>query len=207
VPRPSADRFDAAFYRRHYFDPRTRVVTRRDMERRAELVAAFTRHARLRVRRILDAGCGLGLMRESLLRALPGARYVGLEASAWVCERHGWVHGSVATYRAPHAYDLVVCYDVLQYLDDRSAAAALANLARLCRGVLHFGVLTQEDWDRYCDRSTTDRNVHLRPGAWYRERLGRGFLNAGCGMFVRRGAPVHLWELERPDPARSGRRG
>jgi len=84
---------------------------------------------------------------------------------------------------------------------------ALTNLARLCRGVLHFGVLTQEDWDRYCDRSTTDRNVHLRPGAWYRERLGRGFLNAGCGMFVRRGAPVHLWELERPDPARSGRRG
>jgi hypothetical protein len=61
---------------------------------------------------------------------------------------------------------------------------------------MHFGVLTSEDWELYCDQQTTDRNVHLRPGDWYRKRLARDFINAGSGMFVRRGAPVHLWELD-----------
>ena len=49
-PVPPADsttttkRFDAAFYRRFYVDPKTRVVTRMEMARRADLIAAFVRH-------------------------------------------------------------------------------------------------------------------------------------------------------------------
>ena len=97
----------------------------------------------------------------------------------------------------------MICYDVLQYLDTRPAAAALRNLARLCHGVLHFGALTQEDWDLYCDQRNTDRDVHLRPGAWYRRRLAPAFINAGSGMFVRRGAAVHLWELDQVEVLRS----
>jgi len=99
----------------------------------------------------------------------------------------------------------VVCYDVLQYLDARAAAAAIRNLGRLCAGVLHFGVLTQEDWELNCNQSTTDRNVHMRPGTWYRRRLATDFINAGSGMFVRRGAPVHLWELDQVEVLRSRR--
>lgn len=205
VTSSTPERFDAGFYRRFYFDPRTRVVTRVDMARRAEFVAAFTRHARQPVRRILDVGCGLGLMRAALLRHLPRASYTGLEASAYLCERHGWKQGSAATFTAKRPFDLVICYDVLQYLADREAAAALRNLARLCRGVLHFGVLTTADWELYCDRRFTDRDVHLRPGAWYRRRLAPAFINAGSGMFVRRGAPVHLWELDQLEPRRRGR--
>lgn len=195
--RAPAERFGAEFYRRHYHDPRTRVVSRAEMRRRADLVAAFVRHGELRVRRILDVGCGLGLMRDQLLRHFPGARYTGLEVSGYLCERFGWEQGSAATFRPGHGFDLVVCYDVLQYLADREAAAALRNLARLCRGVLHFGVLTREDWDLYCDQRDTDRDVHLRPGDWYRRRLAPAFINAGSGMFVRRGTPFHLWELDR----------
>jgi hypothetical protein len=69
--------------------------------------------------------------------------------------------------------------------------------------VLHFGTLTQEDWDLYCDQRNTDRNVHLRPGRWYRRRLAPAFINAGSGMFVRRGAPVHLWELDQVEVLRT----
>jgi SAM-dependent methyltransferase len=207
VPRSSPDRFDAGFYRRFYLDARTRVVTRAEMARRADLVAAFVRHAEYPVRSILDVGCGLGLMRTALLRYFPRARYIGLEVSPYLCERHGWQQGSAASYSSPRPFDLVICHDVLQYLEAREAAAALRNLGRLCRGVLHFGALTQEDWDLYCDRTSTDRDVHIRPGAWYRRRLAPAFVNAGSGMFVRRGAPIHLWELDQAEVLRSRRLG
>jgi len=202
----SNERFGPEFYRRHYADPRTRVVTKAEMSRRADLVAAFVRHGEHRVRSILDVGCGLGLMREKLLERFPRARYVGLEASAYLCERHGWEHGSAATFDPGRRFDLVVCYDVLQYLTSRQAAAAIRNLGRLCAGVLHFGALTTEDWELYCDQRNSDRDVHLRPGDWYRKRLAPAFINAGSGMFVRRGAPVHLWELDQVEILRSRRR-
>ena len=201
----SNERFGPEFYRRHYADPRTRVVTKAEMSRRADLVAAFVRHGEHRVRSILDVGCGLGLMREKLLERFPRARYVGLEASAYLCERHGWEHGSAATFDPGRRFDLVVCYDVLQYLTSRQAAAAIRNLGRLCAGVLHFGALTTEDWELYCDQRNSDRDVHLRPGDWYRKRLAPAFINAGSGMFVRRGAPVHLWELDQVEVLRSRR--
>jgi SAM-dependent methyltransferase len=207
VPRPPADRFDASFYRRFYFDPRTRVVTRAEMVRRADLIAAFVRHGELKVRTILDLGCGLGLMRAPLLRHFQRARYTGVEASEYLCRRYGWVQGSAATFTTRRPFDLVVCYDVLQYLADRQAAAAVGNLGRLCGGVLHFGVLTREDWELYCDQGTTDRDVHIRSGSWYRRRLAPSFMNAGSGMFVRRGAPVHLWELDQVEVLRSRRCG
>jgi 2-polyprenyl-3-methyl-5-hydroxy-6-metoxy-1,4-benzoquinol methylase len=202
---PARERFDAEFYRRHYRDARTRVVSPREMRRRAEFVAAFARHADWPVRSILDVGCGLGLMRRPLAERFPRARYTGLEVSQYLCDRYGWTCGSAADFRPRRPYDLVICYDVLQYLPLAEASAAMRNLARLCRGVLHFGALTTEDWRYHCDRRLTDRNVHLRSADWYRRRLAAGFLNAGSGMFVRRGAPVLLWELERAGRAARAR--
>jgi SAM-dependent methyltransferase len=201
-----AARFGADFYNRYYRDRRTRVVSPAEMTRRAELIAAFVRHGELPVRRVLDAGCGLGLMRAPLLRRFPRASYTGLEASPYLCERYGWQQGSLASWVSRRPFDLVVCYDVLQYLGGREAAAAIRNLGRLCAGVLHFGALTLEDWRQYCDRRLTDRAVHLRPAAWYRARLKADFINAGQGMFVRRGAPMHLWALEQLEPERMRRR-
>ena len=207
MPRLDPERrFGAEFYRRFYLDPRTRVVTRAEMARRADLLAAFLRHGELPVRSILDVGCGLGLMRRQLQQHFPRARYTGLEVSAYLCAKHGWVQGSAASFASERPFDLVICYDVLQYLGAREAAAALRNLGRLCAGVLHFGVLTREDWDLYCDRRHTDRSVSIRPANWYRRRLAASFINAGSGMFVRRGAPLHLWELDQVEVLRSRRR-
>jgi SAM-dependent methyltransferase len=205
-PPDSTDkRFDAAFYRRFYVNPKTRVVTRAEMTRRADLIAAFVRHGELPVRSILDVGCGLGLMRNQLRRHFPKARYTGLEVSEYLCRKHGWTQASAATFSSPQPFDLVICYDVMQYLGTREAAAALRNLARLCVGVLHFGALTREDWDLYCDKRRTDRQVQTRPADWYRKRLAASFINAGSGMFVRRGAPIHLWELDQVEVLRSRR--
>jgi 2-polyprenyl-3-methyl-5-hydroxy-6-metoxy-1,4-benzoquinol methylase len=150
----------------------------------------------LPVRRVLDAGCGIGLLRAPLQRAWPCAHYVGLETSDYLCRRYGWTRGTIQDYRPKRPFDLVVCYDVLQYLDDRQARRALANLGRLCRGVLHFSALTSGDWRRNCDRSRTDGNVHLREAAWYRAALMRRFRFIGAGFWIRRGAPLVSWELE-----------
>jgi SAM-dependent methyltransferase len=193
--------FDGEFFRRFYLDPESAVTSRGEMDARGRLIAAFAGYMDVKVRRILDAGCGLGLLRRSLVRALPGARYVGLEVSSYLCRRYGWTRGSLADWTARGRFDLVVCYDVLQYLDDRAAIRALANLGRLCRGILYFSALTREDWLYNCDRRRTDPDVHLRPAAWYRQRLAPRFRESGAGLWVRRGLPTTLWSLESaPDP-------
>jgi SAM-dependent methyltransferase len=193
--------FDAGFYRRYYLDPRTRVASRADAVRLGRFVCAYVDYLGFRIRRVLDAGCGLGHLRHPVREYFPRARYVGLETSDYLCCRHGWVQKSIADYAPGTGFDLVFCHDVLQYLDDRTAARALANLGRLCCGALYFSVLTVEDWRRNADRARTDAGadaVRLRPAAWYKARLARHFRPLGGGLLARRGYDPLLWELEKP---------
>ena len=195
TPQPGAD-FDRDYYQRYYFDARTAVASRSEMRARARLIAAMTQHAGLPVQRILEAGCGTGMLGAALRRLLPRAHYVGLEASEYLCRRYGWECGRVESYRARAPFDLVVCYDVLQYLADAAAARALANFGRLCRGVLYFSALTRYDLKHNADPQRTDAAVHLRSAHWYRTRLRRDFRDVGLGFWLRRGAPIMLWQLE-----------
>lgn len=191
-------RFDAAFYRRFYIDPRTRVTTPAEMKQRAQTIAMLVRHLDIPVKRILDAGCGLGLMRKPLLQSLPGATYLGVEVSDHLCRRYGWKQGALHEFTAPGQFDLIICYDVLQYMSDRDASTAIANLARLSRGAFYFHAPTLEDWRRNADRSCSDSDIRLREAAWYRKRLARFFRHVGFGVHVRRGVPYVQWELEKP---------
>lgn len=193
------NQFDPDFYQRFYVNPRTRVTTQAEMSRRARAIAALVQYLELPVKKILDAGCGLGLMRSPLLKAFPDATYTGIEVSEHLCKRYGWTQASLATYRARSRYDLITCYDVLQYLPDFAATRALANLGRLCRGALYFHAPTHEDWQGNADRSSSDSDIHLRDADWYRVRLARNFHYAGFGVHVRRGVSFAQWELERSE--------
>ena len=190
--------FDAGFYQRYYLDPGTRVASRADGVRLGRFICAYASYLGFTVKRVLDAGCGLGHLRGPVREFFPRARYVGLETSEYLCRRYGWVRASVADYAPAAPFDLVFCHDVLQYLSDREAVRTLANLGRLCRGALYFSVLTTEDWQRNADRVRTDPGVRLRPAAWYKTRLSRHFRPLGGGLLVRRGYQPLLWELERP---------
>ena len=99
-------RFDKDYYQRFYFDPRTAVVSQAEMTARARLISSYADHIGLPVRRILDAGCGVGLLRKPLQRAFPNAVYVGLEYSEYLCQRYGWQQGSLATFAAVGALSL-----------------------------------------------------------------------------------------------------
>jgi SAM-dependent methyltransferase len=191
-------RFGPEYFQKFYLDPATRVVTAGEMHSRASLIAAVLRQLQIPIRRILDAGCGIGLLRGPFAQVLPRARYTGLELSEYLCSRYGWQQGSVATYVPRKPFDLLVCYDVLQYLDDTQAARALANMARLTRAALYVSALTREDWLENCDRSLTDRAVHLRSGAWYRRRLGKGFQYVGFGVWLRKDVAAIQWDMESP---------
>src|SRR5690606_24289367 len=108
--------FDSEFYQRFYLSPRTRVTTAAEMRRRATTVATIVKQLQLPVRRILDAGCGLGWMRPALSEAFPRSTYVGLEVSEHLCRLHGWTQASLAAYRSRARFDLIICYDVMQYV-------------------------------------------------------------------------------------------
>ena len=190
------ERFGRDYYQRFCRNARSSVTSQAEMTARANLIAAYVKHIDCPVGSVLDAGCGLGLMRTALLRALPGATYVGLEYSEYLCQKYGWLNGSIADYRPRQPFDLVVCYDVLQYLDDASAAKAMRNFANLCRGVLFFSALTRRDWRENADQRRTDPAVTMRTAEWYRTRLRRHFRQIGAGFWIRRGAPLVTWELE-----------
>jgi 2-polyprenyl-3-methyl-5-hydroxy-6-metoxy-1,4-benzoquinol methylase len=195
--RKSANNFGASYFRKFYLDPATRVVTRAEMRTRAQMIVAILRQSQIPVRSILDAGCGIGLLRRPLKEFLPRASYVGLEASQYLCARHGWILGSISDFAPGRSFDLVICYDVLQYLPDREAGRAIANLSKLTRAALYVSALTKQDWRQNCDRSRTDRAVHLRPGAWYRRRLQKSFRYLGFGLWLRKDVTAILWEMER----------
>src|ERR1700744_4977778 len=121
-----ANNFSADYFKKFYLNSATRVVTPGEMRSRAGVIACTLGHCEIPVRRILDAGCGIGLLRAPFKEFLPRARYTGLEASEYLCRQFGWVRGSVADYAPRQPFDLVVCYDVLQYLSDAGASAAIA---------------------------------------------------------------------------------
>jgi 2-polyprenyl-3-methyl-5-hydroxy-6-metoxy-1,4-benzoquinol methylase len=188
--------FDQAYYQRFYFDRRTAVTSRSEMRARARLISGCLGYIGMPVGSILDAGCGVGLLRAPLLQAHKRASYTGLEFSDYLCKRYGWRQGSIDTFRSRQRFDLVICYDVLQYLSAARAQRAIANLAKLCRGALYFGALTREDWRDNCDQDRTDRIPGLRPGSWYRRELSSSFRPLGCGMWIKRDLPLTLWNLD-----------
>ncbi len=193
----AANNFTAAYFQKFYLNTATRVVTAAEMHARAALIAAALKQCQIPIRSILDAGCGIGLLRTPFAKLLPRARYVGLESSDYLCGRFGWTRGSIVDHTARKPFDLVVCYDVLQYLPDAQAARAIVNLAKLSGAALYVSALTTEDWRENCDRSRTDRAVHLRSGAWYRRRLNKSFRYLGFGIWVRKNVTTILWDMER----------
>lgn len=203
-PVPSqaaAERFDRDYYDRYYHAPASRVSDLAAVRTLANLVAAWLRYLDIEVRHILDVGCGLGHWQVAARELWPRARYHGVEWSQHLCQRLGWTRGSIATLQPQQAlgratFDLVICQGVLQYLDDRDAGKALANLARWTDGALFLEALTARDWRENCDRTRTDGDVRLRAGAWYRRRLRRHFQACGGGVFVNRRAGCTLFELE-----------
>jgi SAM-dependent methyltransferase len=194
--RSESHRFDKSYYDRYYRNLRTRVTSPASVASLGRMVCAYLAHLNQPVRRVLDAGCGLGHWRAVIEAHYPRATYTGIEVSEYLCRELGWTQASIAGFRPRGRFDLIICQGVLQYLDRSEADAALENLGRLCRGALYLEALTSEDWRENCDKAHTDGDVHLRSADWYRRRLARHFRPLGGGLFLHRDADVVLYALE-----------
>ncbi len=189
------DRFDAAYYRRHYRG-RDRVHSAREIARLAAGVTGMADWLGLELEAVLDVGAGPGLWRDWFRRHRPAVRYRSTDVSPYACERYGHERRDVSRWRARERFDLVVCQGVLQYLDDAAAARAIDNLGTMCRGLLYLEAITALDLAERCDPGATDTAVHGRSGTWYRRRLGRHFVQVGAGLWAARRAGLVFYELE-----------
>ena len=149
------------------------------------------------VRSVLEVGAGPGDWSRWYRENHPRVRVSSTDVSEHACAKYGHQLRDIAEWSPKRPYDLVICMDVLQYLNDARAARALRNLTAATRTVLYFDVLTKYDARHTVDRERTDLDAHLRTGEWYRRRLSRGFVHAGSGLWLRRTSGIVLHELER----------
>ncbi|MFZ2493588.1 MAG: class I SAM-dependent methyltransferase, partial [Thermoanaerobaculia bacterium] len=165
--------YDREYFDRWYRNRGTRVISAAETRRKAALAIATAEYfLRRPVRDALDIGCGEGAWRSPLRTIRPGLHYQGLDPSGYAVERFGKTRGlrqaSIAELPSlrlrPH--DLVVCADVLHYVEDSEIEAAAAEVARLTLGIAYIEVLTAED-DIVGDLAGLIR----RPAAWYRAQL------------------------------------
>ena len=172
-------------YDRAYFDKwyrRVRVHSAGELQRKVEMAVALCEFfLRRRIRSVLDVGCGEGAWFPHLRTLRPRVSYLGFDPSDYAVERFGASRnirkGSFADLDIDRRFDLVICSDVLHYLNEREIRRGLPVLVRATGGMAFLEVLTSEE-DIVGDLEELIR----RPPAWYR----RVFTDAGlteCGPY------------------------
>ena len=126
--RVEPEKFDAGYYQRFYFSAATRVAEPEYLDRVASFLSAYLGLLGCPVDDILDVGCGAGLIHSGLKRAWPGVSIDAFDVSAYACDKYGWENSSIESFQTDKVYDLVICHDVVQYLDRKTAETALEKL-------------------------------------------------------------------------------
>ena len=158
------------------------------------------------VRSILEVGAGRGYWSSWYRKNYPRVKVVSTDISAHACNEYGHELRDISQWRPRYPFDLVTCVGVLQYLDDTAASLAIKNLAAATRTALYLEAPTHFDMAHVVELSSTDLDVYVRSGAWYRKHLAKHFDEAGAGLWIRRGSGVMLYELEHHAKPRSRRR-
>jgi SAM-dependent methyltransferase len=188
--------FDAEYFERFYERRGTRVYDAEQVANLARGVTGMIRWLGGELRNVLDAGAGAGFWRQYFRAHEPRVQYTSIDASPYACERYGHEHRDLARWRGGDRYDLVVCQGVLPYLTDADALAAIDNMAAMCRGFLYLEAITERDVREVCDLDKTDVSIHLRPGTFYTDALGKHFTRVGCGLYYVTSGKLAFYELE-----------
>ena len=188
-------RFDQKYYRRFYkTDP---VHTEAQIHPLVLALDSLAKWWGYPIRSVLETGAGLGLWRNWYRSHRQKVRVLSTDQSEYACRTYGHEQRDLSRWFARRPFDLVVCQSVLQYLSDADAASAIRNLGLSTRHFLYFEVPTLEDYRETLDKKSTDLRIHLRSAAWYRRRLSQDFTEVGASIWLKKTAPVILYELER----------
>ncbi|MBB1472538.1 MULTISPECIES: class I SAM-dependent methyltransferase [unclassified Luteimonas] len=178
-------------YDRDYFDRWYRgggIGGRQRLARKVALaVATAEYHLERPLRTVLDIGCGEGAWRAPLLKLRPATDYLGFDSSEYAIARHGRrrnLHfarfGDFGSLRPCAPADLVVCSDVLHYLEAREIDRGLPGLAELCGGIAFLETFARED-----EAEGDDHGFRRRPGRFYRQRFeAAGFRALGSHCWL-----------------------
>lgn len=170
-------------YDRSYFDKwyrgQDRVTSASEVRRKVTLAVAVCEYFLQRnVASVLDIGCGEGAWLQHLRALRPRVRYQGLDPSAYVVRTFGAsrnirraAFGDLPRLDFDRQFDLVVCSDVLHYVNDEEIRAGARAIARLCRGIAYLEILTRED-----DIIGDLEGLIQRPASWYRKTFMRAGL-------------------------------
>jgi len=136
------------------------------------------------IRTVLDVGCGEAPWFPILRRMRPNVRYVGVDSSEYAIERYGATrnirHGTLATLgsmKSLRVSDLVVCADVLQYVETAEAERGLRAIRRLLGGAAYIEAFATED-----AMAGDHVDWHERSAAEYRRLFRRAGLTQ-CGPY------------------------
>lgn len=189
--------FDEQYYERFYESATTQVYGADEIAHLCRAITEMITWYGGTLRSVLDIGAGTGLWRDWFKKHKPDVRYLSTEVSPYACHKYDHELHDIAHWRGRERFDLVVCQGVLPYLSDDDAAAAMENMASMCRGFLYLEAITKKDLVDVVDRSRTDITVRPRSGQWYRSRLEKHFLPLGCGLHYAKSGSLVFYELER----------
>jgi SAM-dependent methyltransferase len=123
------------------------------------------------LRSVLDVGCGEAPWFPILRRMRPDVRYIGIDSSEYAIQRYGKTRNirrgtldDLEKMRLPSAVDLIVCADVLQYVDRRGVERGLQAIRRMVNGVAYIEAFATED-----NMAGDHVGWHERSTAEYRE--------------------------------------
>ena len=148
---------------------------------------------------VLDIGAGEGAWRAPLLKLRPKLDYLAFDSSEYAVRRFGRsrnLHyarfGDFEYLRPCPPADLLVCSDVLHYLDTRELNRGLPGLADLCGGVAFIEMFAKED-----AAIGDEDGFHARPARFYRRRLAEaGFVQIGSHGWLSPALAGHATALE-----------
>jgi SAM-dependent methyltransferase len=193
-------RFDREYFDRWYRNPRTRVLDRAEIARRAALITTIAEYVlERRVRSALDVGCGEANWRAPLLEVRPRLRYLGVDPSEYAVRRFGRrrniILGSadaLATLRLRTPFDVVIASGVLNFLSDAALSSAAREIARLTRGVAFLEIFTSADEVVGDTRGWKRRSAHHYRGLF----KAAGLIQCGPHCYVSRARAKTLAALE-----------
>lgn len=193
-------RYDRAYFDRWYRNPETRIRTEGELRYKVALAVATAELVLGRaVRTVLDVGCGEARWLAELRRLRPAIRYTGVDSSDYVVKRFGKSRnvrkGSFAGLGDSglrSQFDVIVCADVMHYLESDEIRKGLETIAGLLRGIAYFDVAVREDEPEGDLRHWKDRSA-----SWYRRQFrNAGLVELGMQCWGATEARIHRSALE-----------
>lgn len=195
-------RYDRAYFDRWYRGLGA-VASKGALARKVATAVAVTEYVLDReLRSVLDVGCGEGRWQPVLYGLRPDASYLGIDSSEYVVDRFGAERNlrlgtfeELELHGFDEPFDLIVCSDVLHYLERSAIRRGLPALVERLGGVAFLEVFTRSD-----DIEGDLHGFKRRQPRAYRSLFGEvGLVPIGLQFWVPEWLVDDLDALELPD--------